>query len=61
MFVSRLALFICYMVNLINMIGYPYKECEDCKGLGDCPYVIVLVDGVGTPVEPDDCPKKPKE
>ena len=35
----------------------PYKECELCKDLGDCPSPLVLQDGLGSPTTPEDCPK----
>jgi hypothetical protein len=35
---------------------YPHKECENCKGLLDCPYVEILEDGLGTPIKPKECP-----
>ena len=39
---------------------YPYKECETCKTLEDCPHPSVSDDLYGTPIPPPNCPK-PKE
>jgi hypothetical protein len=33
----------------------PYPECEKCKTLGDCPYRVVLDDGMGSVMPPSDC------
>ena len=35
----------------------PYKECETCKDLSDCPSPLVLQDGMGSPTTPEDCPQ----
>ena len=35
----------------------PYRECNSCQDLGDCPYVEIMVDGLGSPRPPADCPK----
>lgn len=36
---------------------YPYAECENCKDLGDCRHPDVQVDGMGSVLPPDCCPK----
>jgi hypothetical protein len=35
----------------------PYKECELCEDLGDCPYPEIENNMLGTPMCPDVCPK----
>lgn len=35
----------------------PYKECESCKTINDCPHPDVAIDGLGTPLPPDCCLK----
>jgi len=35
----------------------PYKECDTCKDLGDCPQPEVARDGMGSPLPPDVCPR----
>ena len=35
----------------------PYKECANCKDLGDCPKPDVATDGLGSPLPPDVCPR----
>jgi hypothetical protein len=32
---------------------FPHEECENCKGLGDCPYREV--DFFGSPQPPEEC------
>jgi hypothetical protein len=39
---------------------YPHKECDDCTGIGDCPNPDIALNGFGTPIAPEDCPKKDK-
>lgn len=36
---------------------FPYKECKDCRDLGDCPHPEVTGDLLGSPMPPDVCPK----
>ena len=36
---------------------YPFKECEICKVLDDCPCPDVTDDYLPTPMPPDECPK----
>jgi len=33
----------------------PYKECEKCKTIADCPHPDVEDNGLGTPMPPDVC------
>lgn len=35
----------------------PYKECANCKTLGDCPHPDVEENCLGTPMCPDCCPR----
>jgi hypothetical protein len=39
---------------------YPYRECIKCENIGNCPHPDIAQDGMGTPVAPEDCPKKEK-
>jgi len=41
----------------MHVIKYPRKECETCDGLMNCPDRVVLFDGMGSVVPPEDCPK----
>ena len=36
---------------------YPYVECRKCKTLEDCPKPEVALDGLGSPLPPDICPR----
>jgi len=36
---------------------YPFKECEICKVLDDCPCPDVTDDCLSMPMPPDECPK----
>jgi len=38
----------------------PYKECEFCKDLGDCPEPEISEDLLGRPLPPNSCPKSNK-
>jgi hypothetical protein len=35
----------------------PYKECETCKEIADCPHSDVEPNGFSTPMPPECCPK----
>jgi len=37
---------------------FPFKECELCKTLGDCPCPDVAQDLMGSPMPPPNCPKE---
>ncbi len=36
---------------------YPYPECATCKTLCDCKHPDVALDGLGSPLPPDVCPR----
>lgn len=35
----------------------PYKECEDCRDLGDCRHLEIAEDMMGSPMPPNNCPR----
>lgn len=37
---------------------YPYRQCLNCESLTDCPEPEISLDGFGSPLPPEDCPKK---
>jgi len=36
---------------------YPYKQCEVCRTIADCPHPSIADDMMGTPIPPPECPK----
>lgn len=40
------------------MNDYPYRECKNCQDISSCKNLDIEQDGFGTPIPPEDCPKK---
>jgi hypothetical protein len=36
---------------------FPYKECEHCRDLGDCPHPEIAQDMMGSVLPPESCLK----
>ncbi len=40
-----------------NLPVFPFDECRECQSIKDCPHPEVELDGLGSPIPPDDCPR----
>lgn len=38
-----------------NYSDFPFRQCIECDGIGECPHPTV--DITGKPIPPEDCPK----